>query len=851
MRSTAFKIALRDLRSSWSKFLFVVLAVGAGVGALTGVRGFSEAFGVMLLKEARALTAADISARIFAHPTAEQQAAIDSLVRRGVQWTQVTETVSMISADPAPVPVLVSVKAVDPNRFPFYGQVTLEPARILRETLTGGAVAVSDDLLLRTATKLGDTIRAGSATFRIAAVISEEPDRMSGAFSVGPRMMMTREDLERTGLIGLGSRATQRMLFRLPPRSVPIETVHAELKRAFPEAMIVDYREMNPNIARGLRRATTFLSLVSLVAVVIGAIGVATAMRAHLQTRLDSVAIMKSLGARSSQILRIYLIETVLLGTVGGLLGIAIGAAAQQVFPHLIQRFFQVRPDTALSATASAQGLVIGLLITVLFTLPPLLGIAQIRPALILRREMPEVKLTLKQRLRRAGRGLILSVIASALLIAATVALVASSWRDALEIGTLFVGSLAVSLLILAATGWALLRALQIVVARTPTMPATLRHALANLYRPGSQSRSVLTALGVGVMFTFTVHLVQKSVLDEVQRNTPPGMPNVFFLDITPEQQPGIAGMLREHPGVSKEPEIIGTVSSRLVAINGVPMDQVKLSDGMSRRYRMARAITKETRRPDGTEVVQGKWWDKPSTPQISVSEFTARRLNLKPGSTMTWSSFGRTIDATVAAVHKTESQRLRAANDFHMNAEALDGLPTVYYAAARVAPDQIGALQRTSVRRFPTVTLINIAEILDRMQQIVDQIAVVIRFISFFAIFAGAVILASSVAGTRFRRVREMAVFKTLGATRSRIAGMLSVEFLVLGIVAGLIGSLLANVFTWLALKRFFDAVPFRMDPPALVVAVLASALIAAASGWLASFRILGQKPMEVLRGE
>jgi putative ABC transport system permease protein len=674
---------------------------------------------------------------------------------------------------------------------------------------------------------------------------------MSGAFSVGPRLLMSRDSFEKTGLIGPGSRATQRLLFRLRPGAMPIEQVSAELKRAFPEALIVDYREVNPNIARSLSRATTFLSLVSLIAVVIGAIGVATAMRAHLQTRLDSVAIMKSLGGTSSQIVRIYLVETALLGAAGGLVGIGIGAAAQQVFPVLMQRFLQVRPDPSLSPMAALQGLIVGLLITLLFTLPPLLSVAQIRPAVIFRREMPEARPTWRERLRKSGRGILLSVAASAVLLALIAVLVASSWRDAVEIGSLFAGGLAVSLLVLGGVAWGLLRLLQTIVKRTPGIPVTVRHALANLYRPGSQSRSVLTALGVGVMFTFTIHLIQTSVLDDLRSNTPPGMPNVFFLDMTPGQQPEVDRLIRSQSGVTNPPEVVATVSCRLVAVNGVSMENIKMWPGATRRYRMARAITKETALPAGTEIRQGKWWSNPESPLASVSESAARTLKVQPGSTMTWSCFGRTVEARVAAVHRTAPQHLRAANEFHMNPEALDGLPTVFYAGARVPQAQIGSLQRTMHQRFPTVTVVNVADVLERIQQIVDQIATLIRFISFFAIFAGAVILASSVAGTRFRRVREMAVFKTLGATRARIAAMLSLEFLVLGTVAGLVGGLLANVFTWIALRRFFESVPFRLDPVDLAAAILGTAAIAAASGWLASFRLLGQKPLEVLRGE
>jgi putative ABC transport system permease protein len=674
---------------------------------------------------------------------------------------------------------------------------------------------------------------------------------LSGTFNVGPRLLISRDGLERTGLITLGSRASRRLLFRLGPTTPPIAVVQAELKQAFPEAMIVDFREVNPNIARGLVRATTFLSLVSLIAVIIGAIGVATAMRAHLQTRLDSIAIIKSIGGRSGQIVQLYLLQTILLGLAGGAIGVAVGLGVEAIFPVLIERYFQLRPDIAFNPVAAMQGMLVGLLTTVLFTLPPLLSIREVRPAAIFRRDMPETRLPWKQRARRSTRALVTGLLILIALASVTGALVANSWEEALRIGMYFIGGLAASLLVLTATAWLLLKALQTLVERLPRLPVTARHAVSNLYRPGSQSRAVLTALGVGVMFTVTIHLVQSSVLGEIRRNAPPGMANVFFLDITPQQKDEFVALVSGRPGVARPPDVLANVSCRLAAVNGVPADQLNLTGGAARRYRMARSISTEANLPEGAEIVRGAWWTNKAPGQISINEFAARTLHLEPGSAVTWSAYGRTIETRVAAIHRTDPQRIRGMVEFYASPGTLDGLPTVHYGAARVKPESIGALQRAIYQRFPTITVINVADILDRIQEVVDQISVVIRFISAFAIFAGAVILSSSVAGTRFRRMREMAVFKTLGATRARIARMLSAEFLILGTVAGVVGSLLANAFTWLVLRRFFDEVPFRIDWLVLLVSVISTALIAAASGWLASFPILGQKPLEVLRGE
>lgn len=848
MRGTAFRIALRDARASRGKFLFVILAVAIGVGALTGVRGFSQAFATMLLREARSLMAADVSIRIFGDATAQQDAAIESLSRRGVVVTRVTETVSMVSSEASQDPVLVSLKAVEPDLFPFYGALVLSPPGTLKERLTPDTAIISEDTRLRLKVEPGGRIKVGGQDFRVAGVVTTEPDRMSGSFNVGPRLMLSREGLERTGLIRLGSRASNRLLLKLDKGAPPVASVREEVRKAFPEALITDFRETNPNIARGLQRATTFLSLVSLIALIVGAIGVSTAMHAHLQQKMDTIATLKSLGARSGQVVRIYLIQTALLGLCGGVAGVIVGAGVQRIFPELIQRYFQLRPETWFSPSSALQGLLVGILTTLLFTLPPLLSIRKMKPALILRRDMAEVRPGWRQRLADIRTSILVGFVICLGLAGIAAWLVDGSWQTAANVGGTFIGGLLVSLALLYGVAALLLKGLQIVVRRTP-LPVTMRHALSNLYRPGSQARSVLTALGVGVMFTLTVFLIQRSVLAEIRRSAPPGMANVFFIDVTAAQRQPLVALISANPGTEGPPDVLSAVSARIVAINGQPIERMSLN-AFGRRYRMARSITSFGPLPQGTEVLRGAWWTESTTPQISLTNSAARSLKVEPGSEITWNAFGKPFTTKVAAIHRTDERRLNGMVEFITNPGTLDGLPTVYYGAARVKTAQIPALQRASYERFPTVTVINVADILDRVQEVVDQIALVIRFISGFTILAGAIILASSVAGTRFRRVREIVIFKTLGATRSTVARMFSIEFLVLGLVAGIMGSALATAFASLLLNRFFDA-PFRFDPVANVLAVVATALLASGSGWLASYRLLGQKPLEILRGE
>ena len=852
--TTAFKIAWREARSSTFKFLFVVLAVAVGIGSLTGVRGFSRAFHQMLSDQARTLMAADLSVRIFDVPTPDQNTVLNDLARQNVERTWITETLTMASSVAASSgqsrPMLVSIKAVDPKVYPFYGEIRLDPPAPLRTALTADTIAVSDDILLRLNLKAGDTLSLGGKPFRIIGRVAFEPDRMLGTLNVGPRVMMTREALDHTGLMLPGSRAAEHFLFRLDPGSPSIEQVRARLKQAFPEALIADYRESHPIITQSLNRATMFLSLVSLITLIVGAIGVATAIHAHIQQRLDSIAIMKCLGARSSHLMRIYLIQTVALGLAGGLIGVAFGFVVQTAFPEFLKRYFEFLPSARLDLVTAAQGIGIAVLATLLFTLPPLLGIRRIRPNLILRREMSETKPGWRRRIVQERASIAAGVLIVLGFAGIAMSFTAGTRADAWKTGEYFAGALVGGLASLSAVAWVMQRGLRALGRRS--LPTSLRHGIANLYRPGNHAQSVLVALGVGVMFTMTVYLVQRGVINQMHRTAPPGMPNVFLLDIAPKERDAVLHLVSQQRGVEGAPDLIGTVAARLLAVDGREIASMPLK-GWVRRFRSPRSVTSAGAMTNYVEVVRGTWWNqaqRPATPEVCVSDEAAKMLDIDLGSTTRWSIAGKEFSARVACIHQIDSVHLISRVEFIFSNGALDGFPLVYYASLRAQPSAVTAFQEALYRAFPTVTVVNLADVLETFQGVVDQVATVIRFISMFAIIAGAIILSSSVAGTRFRRMREVVILKTLGATRARVSRIFSVEFLILGGVAGFIGALLANGFANLLLKRLLDApVSFPILPT--VIAVIATALIANAAGWAASFRILGQKPLEILREE
>jgi len=847
--SSAVKIAEREARASLGKFVFVILAVAAGVGALTGVRGFSGAFQTMLLRDARTLMAGDLSVRLFSQPNPEQQAAFDKLAARGIERTWISETISMMSSADSPRPMMVAVKAVEPDRYPFYGEIKLAPEADLSDMLDAESMVVSSDLLLRLNLKRGDSVTLGEQQFRIVAEVLVEPDRMTGTMNIGPRVLINREGLDRARLIQPGSRASQRYLFRLPPERISIAEARGVLETAFQGDRIVDFRETHPTLRRGLDRSTKFLSLVSLIALIVGALGVAMAMHSHLQQRLDTIAIMKCVGGSSGQIMRIYLLQTIALGLAGSLLGVVVGYGMQTLFPALIANYFPEISGLEWQPVAALQGVLIGVLTTLLFTVPTLLSVRRVRPAVIFRRDMDGARLTAGERLRQ-WRGSFWPGAA----ILASIAALAVWLGESIELGVWFAGGLLVSLLILSAVASGMLRVLRVLPRWLPwRLSPSLRQGVANLHRPGNHAGAVLVSLGIGVTFTLCIYLIQSSVLSQMVRSAPPNMPNVFFINVTDQERDGLLEVLRETPGIKDEPELIPSVAARLVGVDATPIEEMDLGNS-GRRFRGTRTITWRSERPENIEILEGEWWPAERAAgarhQASVSEGIAELLGVKLGSQVEWTVGGQTVLAKVVAIHRSERIRPGSQIGFILTPEALQGLPATYYGGVRVDPQQAIELQRIAFDRFPTITVINAADVLEIVQQVVDQIGLVVRFVSGFAILGGIIILASGVMATRFRRIREVAILKTLGATRRRIANMFSAEFLILGSVAGLMGSILATGFSGLLLERVLDA-EFQFDALANGICVVATALLANLAGWLSSFRILGRKPLEVLRGE
>jgi len=830
-------MAWRETRGAGRHFVYFVACVTVGVAAIVAVGSFARSLEVTVGRSAKALMGGDVEVRASRPLSAEAAAAIAGLAREGIAVTRVRELVAMAQAGPeaSPRTQLVEIKAVEPG-YPFYGRLVTDPDRPLSALVGGGRALVHDTLLARLGLEVGGRVRIGETDFTISGVISEEPDRAVGVFSLGPRVLIAGEDLDATGLVRPGSRLRYRTLFRLP-EGWDAGPFKEALAARLPDGAvrIATYAQAQPGLRRFWDQLTMYLGLTGLVALMVGGIGVAVSVRAFVRSKLATIAVLKCLGAGWRQVLAVYLFQTLFLGLGGSLLGAALGSALQPVLSPFLARLVPLPVDLAVSPAAVFRGLAMGVGVTLLFALWPLLEIRRVPPALILRAPVEPIL---------AGRRpwLALGPIAAGL--AALALWQAGSWK----IGGLFVAGLGGALVVL----WSAARLIVAAARHWPSGSLAWRQGVANLYRPGSHAGAVLVSLGLAVMLIVAVALLEGSLREELLSRSAGSAPAFFFIDIQPDQAVPFARLVRDHGGTAVD--LTPVVRSRLTAIGGAPITaevRTRRDDPwyLTREY----VLTWAAAAPGHNSVTAGRWWtpeEAAREPLISVEEEIARQLGVGIGGTLTFDVQGVAVTARVVNLRRVDWRSFNSNFFVIFSPGALGGAPATDIATAHVRPADESRVQSAVVAAFPNVTAIPVREVLARVAGVVDQIALAMRLVAAFSIASGLVVMAGALSITRYQRLYQSVILKALGATRGFLARVFAVEYALLGAGAGLCGTALAAALAW-GVLRFALEVPSRWAPGTLALGVTTATALALGVGFLGTHRLLAQRPLGVLRGE
>ena len=837
----------RELRASWRRLAFFFICVAVGVGAIVALRSVIQSVGVAMTSETRALTAADVMIESGQPWSEEALALIDAAVAAEpvVERMASLQTPTMARpADPTKtVAKVVELRGVE-AAFPYYGTFVLEDGLAYRhELVAGGGALVRPELLVQLDVRVGDDIVIGEGTFEIRGVILREPGGQLGAFSFGPRVLVDHADLLATGLLGFGTRAERQWLLRLPEDRIDplVEALRDPLRDEF--VSIRSYRRTEDRIASNLRRAENYLSLIGFIVLILGGIGVWSVTRVFVQQRVKSVAILKCLGATGGQVLAIYVTQVAVLGVGGSLLGVALAGSVMAAIPASVAGQAATAAGLAdlsygLTVSAVVQGVVVGVVVSLLFALGPLLEMRTIKPLALLRWGlMPAGTKDWTQ----IGVGVLLAV----------GLLVVASWQAASwEAGLWVCGGFALVAGVLHLVGQGLVRVIQpLGVGRG----FAIRHAVLNLARPGNQTRVILLSVGLGSFFIIGIHAVQANLVSAFSLEIGENPPDMFLIDIQQDQAEGVGALLSDRTG--RASNLLPVLRARVTGVSGATttLDSVRevRRRGMGREY----TVTYRGRLEENERVIDGVFWDDEASDQaeVSVEESVVSRLGLELGDTIRFDVLGREIAATVSSVRTVDWDDTRSGGFmFLFRPGVLDQAPHSFIAFVR-GPQEADArarLQRDLVAGFPNVSVIDGLEVIATIRRILDSVTLAISIVGGIALLSGVLILIGSVAMTKYQRLYETAIFKTLGATSRTIVVMLLVEYGTLGLVAGVVGSVGALGLTW-GLTRFLLEINWNPAPWINVVGLIATTLVVGGVGVVSSLDVLRKKPLGTLRAE
>jgi putative ABC transport system permease protein len=839
VKPLALRFAVRELRGGFRGFVVFIACIALGVAAIAGVSSFAASLADGLAREGRMILGGDVSFSLSQREAnADERAFLDSQgqVSTAATMRAMARTTSDESA-------LVEIKAVD-AAYPLIGSVELDGAANLSDALAerGGVYGAAADpaLLARLNLERGARISVGGAILELRATLTREPDKLAGGIGFGPRLLLSEDALRATGLIQPGSLVRWHYRVRLPNADADdraADTVVKASETKLPNAGWEARTRANasPALGRNIQRFTQYLTLVGLTALLVGGVGVANAVKHDLDRRRETIATLKSLGATGNSVFAIYLIEVMLLATVGAAIGLAIGAILPFGIAYAFKTILPLPIEPALHAGELSIAVLYGFLTALAFALWPL-GRAHDVPVSALYRDAvaPE------RRIPRA-RYVALTVFVIAALAALSILLAFDR-----KIAAIFVLAAALVFLVLR------LVAMLIMGVARPRY-ALLRLVLANIHRPGALTPSVVLSLGLGLALLVTLLEIDGNLRSQFVAALPDKAPSMFFVDIQDADATRFdAFAKREAPDAKYER--VPMLRGRIVSVNGTKAEDLKPAANAAWVLQSDRGITYAADVPAGSRVVAGEWWkpDYQGQPLVSFENKIADGLGLKLGDPVTVNVLGRNITATLANLRAVEWQSLGINFVMVFSPNSFRGAPhthiaTFGYPGGTSVEQEVGLLKK-AVAEFPNVTAVRVREALEAIAKVVFDLTLAIRGASAITLIAAVLVLAGALATGHRHRVYDAVVLKMLGATRWRLLGAYALEYLLIGLATAIVGVAAGSIAASLVMTEVMN-LSFRwLAGPALTATFCATALTIA-FGLIGTFSALGQKPAPVLR--
>jgi putative ABC transport system permease protein len=835
-----FIMAWRDSRRNRSRLLLFLSSIILGIAALVATFSFGYNLQHDINDQARNLVGADLVIDDGRQPPPEMQRLLDSL---GNHRSQERTFASMIYFIKNQGTRLVQVRALSGN-YPYYGSLETSPVTAGQTFRSGPGALVDKTLMLQYGAAIGDSKKIGEVSFVISGILKKSPGRNEVSLTAAPPVYIPLRYLARTGLMQKGSRIDYRYYYKFDSAS-DIQKLVTAIKPRLDSAGM-DYETVETrkkNTSRAFDDFTQFLTLISFIALLLGCIGVASSIHIYIREKIPSIAILRCLGVKSSQTFSIYLIQVMGIALIGSLLGAILGTAIQQLLPAVLKDFLPFQPTTAVSVLAITQGIILGLIITLFFALLPLISIRNISPlnSFRLSVEPTRRKADLLQWLLYALIFLIITVFSRWQM---------HSWQKAF----VFSGSLLLAFLFL------------IMVARTLMWLARRffpsgwnylwRQGFANLYRPNNQTLVLIITIGLGAAFIGTLYSIQSMLIRRVSVSASANQPNMLLFDIQPAQVGAMESMTKQFglPVLQQIP----IVTMRMEEVNGISAAKALKDSTDSIPHRAFESELRVTYRDSllGTEkitsgIFQAAVKNAGDTPNISLEDRYANRLHVKVGDRIVFNVQGMMLPTIVGSIRQIDFRRIQPNFRIVFPRGVLETAPQFYVLITHIPSSEVSAhFQQAVVRRYPNISVIDLELILSVLDDILNKIAFVIRFMAGFSICTGLIVLIASVLISKYQRIQESVLLRTMGASRKQMLIITSLEFFFLGAFGAGTGIVLSLAGSW-ALAKFSFEDSFSPEWPALTGLFLAISAITVLIGIFNSREIINKPPLEILRKE
>jgi len=838
----ALRYALRELRGGLRGFYVFIACIALGVMAIAGVGSVAASLSEGLAREGRTLLGGDVAFSLIQREAKPEEVAF--LRSRGKLSVAATLRGMARSADGRLA--LVELKAVD-DAYPMLGELTLDPkmpvSDLLAERDGAFGAAVDSTLLARLDLKTGARVTIGNTAFQIRSVVGAEPDKLAGGLGFGPRFLVSEAGLRATGLLQPGSLVRWIYRVRLPDNAADDRAATAladDARAALPEAgwEIRNRGNASPQLERTISRFTQFLTLVGLAALLVGGVGVANAVKSHIDRRRDVIAAFKALGATGRDVFTIYLTQVVVLAVVGSLIGLAVGAALPFIIVGVFGKLLPLPVVPALHPDELALSFLYGLLTALAFGLWPLGRVHDVPVAALFREAVSS------EWHRPRWRYLALMAVVIALLIAVVIGLAYDK-----RVAAVFVASSIVVFGLLRGIAAGLMA----LARRLPRPRITmLRLAIANIYRPGALTPSVVMSLGLGLAVLVTITQIDGNLRRQFMAALPDRAPSFYFIDIPTADADRFGAYLKETAPQSTV-EDVPMLRGRIVAARGVKAEDLKASTDTEWVLQSDRGLTYTGEIPKGSQIVEGKWWgaDYDGPPLVSMEKKIADGLKLKVGDEIVVNVLGRDIPATIGNTRTVDWQSLGINFVLVFSPNAFKGAPHTHIATlTEMHPDSAGDARiiKSVADAFPMVTSVRVREALETIGTVVTNLVLAIRGASAVTLVSAILVLGGALAAGHRHRVYDAVILKTLGATRARLLGAYALEYLMIGLATAIFGVIAGSIAAWLIVTRLMT-LSFVWQAGSAAGVVAAALIVTVGLGLAGTLLALNQKPATVLR--